>query len=48
MSDWAPWYLIAWRVIWFVPSQVCRAAFVLTVTIGWGPRAGADAWNSTL
>lgn len=37
-NPYAPWYVIAWRMVWWVPLKVARELFLLFVLLGWGPR----------
>jgi hypothetical protein len=46
-EGWAPWYLIVWRLIWFVPVMLARVLFVLILGIGWGPETASAAWRDT-
>lgn len=42
-----PWYIIAWRLLWFLPAQALRMLFTLVVGIGFGRRAARDVWRDT-
>jgi hypothetical protein len=47
MSNYAPWYQIAWRTLWWIPLQALRVAMVSVAFIGWGKRAAARFWKDT-
>lgn len=37
-NPYAPWYVIAWRMVWWVPLKISRELFLLFALLGWGPR----------
>lgn len=41
----APWYVIAWRLLWMIPLHLALLLYAVTVAITYGPRAGLDAFN---
>jgi hypothetical protein len=43
----ASWYIIAWRLLWFIPLQLGRALFVISAFMGWGLNHGQSAWDNT-
>lgn len=43
----APVYVIAWRVIWFIPMQLARIVFCACAAMAWGLDAGKMAWRDT-
>ena len=40
----APWYVIAWRAIWWPGIVLSLIVFVAFVTTAYGVKKGADAW----
>ena len=32
----APWYVVAWRMVWIIPLKIAREAFLLFAMMGWG------------
>lgn len=38
----AKWYVCIWQAIWFVPAELLSALYLLTILIGWGPRAARE------
>lgn len=47
MSRYAPWYVIAWRLIWWLPVQALRVALCITVAAGWGGSDAHRMWEGT-
>jgi hypothetical protein len=47
-KDWAPPWVVAWRLLWFIPLQVSRFLFVGFVLIGYGLSDADQAWRDTL
>jgi hypothetical protein len=45
MSDYAPWYVIAWRLLWWVPLQLARFVLCTITLVGWGPSAARGIWK---
>jgi hypothetical protein len=41
---WSPWWIIGWRMIWFLPLMVAKCIFIAVASIGWGPRTGYQMW----
>lgn len=34
----APYHVIAWRLIWWIPMLITKSLFLAVVTVGWGPK----------
>ena len=32
---WRPWYIVTWRLLWFVPVIVVKYIYISLVFIGW-------------
>lgn len=45
--EYAPWYVIVWRFIWFLPLQVFRFGFLAIAFIGWGRQTAMEAFEDT-
>jgi hypothetical protein len=41
-----PWYVILWRLFWYVPVVVAACFFALLVLIGFGKRDARVFWRS--
>lgn len=41
----APWYLLLWRLLWWLPAYSLKILFTVVVLIGWGPNAARRAWE---
>lgn len=48
MTDYAPWWQIVWRCLWFLPFQLLRVAMALVTLVGWGRRTARQFWYDTL
>ncbi len=47
MTEWAPWYVILWRLIWFIPIQFLRILLTACVAICYGENTGRILWYRT-
>lgn len=47
MSIYAPWYVVAWRLPWFLVAQVARVALVACVFMANGPGNARRMWSET-
>jgi Zn-dependent protease len=45
VRQYAPWYVIAWRLLWAIPLYVSMGLFLLFVTIVFGPDMTKKAWQ---
>jgi hypothetical protein len=45
MKHWAPWYVIAWRLLWAIPLYASMALFLLFVTVGFGTDMAKQVWQ---
>lgn len=43
----APWYVILWRALWFIPWQISRCLYVGIVFCMFGASSSKDAWYDT-
>ena len=43
----APWYVMAWRLLWSPVIELLRGIFLLAVLIGWGPRLTKEIERAT-
>jgi hypothetical protein len=41
----SPWYVIGWRLLWFIPWYVCKCCLVLVTCVAWGPRTAIELWD---
>jgi len=41
----APWYIIAWRLIWYLPLCLSGFLFCCVVGVMYGPQAGLDEYD---
>jgi hypothetical protein len=44
----APWWLIAWRLLWFAPLAVSAVALCLFVFLCYGARAARLVWRENV
>ncbi len=36
-STYEPWFVILWRLVWFIPITLTMTAFLIIAVVGWGP-----------
>lgn len=44
----APWYSIAWRILWWVPLVASLCLLCLFVLISHGPTAARECWRDVV
>lgn len=46
MSKYFPWYVIAWRLLWCIPTYASLGLLLIFTCIGFGPDTAKAIWRS--
>lgn len=44
-EPYAPWWVIAWRLLWFIPYHIALVLLVACAIAAAGPRVGREIWD---
>jgi hypothetical protein len=46
-KDYVPWWLLSWRIFWYIPMQVFRFMYLSCCLFGWGPKIAKRMFEDT-
>lgn len=48
MNDRAPWYQVAWRMLWILPSVVVLIVYCALIGVAYGLGAAEATWEDNI